>query len=240
MKLILFIGITFLLNSLALAFVVTPTTIDLEVSGKKSTGTVQVTNRSGSDMSLAVYMKTRDYDELAVEDRKDFDVKKLFLILPATTTIKANSSATIRIVYIGPKDLKVESAYRIIFANLSPQTILKSGGTVAPRVQALISYAGGLFVGTKDLKADLKLKGTLKKNGKFYFVIENVGKKRAKITDAKITISAKNLKDPESFTGKDFTTLDVPILPGQTRLAEIPSSSKADQGTATIEIGDWL
>jgi P pilus assembly chaperone PapD len=240
MKLLLLLVLSILLKlPSAQAFSVGPDVVELTPTGKGSTATVMVFNPGNEDIALAVYMKTRSYDEFAVETKKEFDVKKNFLILPANTTVKAHTSAAIRFVYIGSKENKGEQAYRAIFANLSPKTLLKSGGAAKTEITALFSYEISVYVGPTGLKPALKFNGIVKKAGKSYFAIENTGTKRVRLALDKIKIRAANLKAAEEFEGGAFKGLEVPIMPGQVRLAEFPSASKADKDSAKIDLSDW-
>jgi P pilus assembly chaperone PapD len=223
----------------ALAFTVSPMTADLEPAGKRSTATFQVKNPGASEASVAVYIKTRKVDDLGEESREEFDVGKSFLVLPSTLTIGARSAASIRVVYIGPRDAGPEKAYRIIFASLTPQPMVRGGGATSVKIDALVSYAGTLYVGQAGGKARIEASGPIKKDGKTYFRLENKGTKRASFAGAEISVSAKNLGAPEVFRADQIKSLKAPLFPGASRLLQLPGGAKADPDSALIKINDW-
>lgn len=223
----------------AQAYSISPSLIELEMSGPKSSATVQVKNPSNKDISISVYMKERKIDENAIETRADFDVKKNFLILPTNFTVKAKSVVAVRISYIGSKALSQEKAYRFIFANLTPVDIIKSKGAQATSVKGLLSYATSVYVSPKNVKPELNIKTSKNKKGQAGFLIENKGLKRAQLSNSKIEIRAANLKESEKYSAREFKELAVPILSGQTRFIPLPSKSKSKADSAIIEFSDW-
>lgn len=211
--------------------------MDLTPSGKGSSGSLLVRNEGTNEISVALFMKKRSHDEMGHEIRSEFDVKKDFLVMPATFKIKPKGVVSVRIVYVGDKNITSEKAYRMIVANVDPQPYSSSTKDgVTAKVDALVSYGVALYVSPENAKPNLKIHKSSEEKGKVGFVIENLGNKRAAFREKKIEISSPKLPNPETYSFTAFEVMGSPLLPGEKRFAPIPKDSKATLGaTLTVE-----
>lgn len=220
----------------AQAFTINNAKIEMTTTGRTASSVIQVTNDSSIDESISVYMMERSHDENGVEVRKEFDIKKFFLVLPATLKVKAKSSASVRIVYIGPKELEKEAGYRLIFTGSDPKPYMRgSKDGVTASVDAIIAYAASVWVTPEGAKAAVTFKGVKKIGDKQFLEFKNEGKKRAIFPNGVIKLSDGKAKAPEKYEVKKFKSLDNAIMSGETRLVELPKEFKLDAKTLKAE-----
>jgi P pilus assembly chaperone PapD len=225
--------------STANAFSVSPSAIHLSPTGRDSMGSYFISNKGGNELIVSVFLTEMSYDEKGKETRNEFDVKKNFLVMPANLMIKPGGTANIKIVYIGPKDVKAEKLYRVTIANVKPQSVAHFGtGEVKASVNIMFSYSQLLYVAPADAKPIVEFTNLVDKDGGVSFQVENKGTKSASLAKRNFLIKAKNLEAPEKYSGSAFPSLFYSVLPGQKRVLIIPADSKADKKSATIELAN--
>jgi P pilus assembly chaperone PapD len=223
----------------AQAFFVNQPQIELTPTGRGTTSTIQVVNPSIEAVDISIYMKERAEDEFGKESRKDFDIKKYFLVLPTSLSIKPKSSASVRLIYIGPKDIKTEQAFRIIFASVKPQAFKQrpQDGSITADIQTLVSYASAVYVAPEGAASKIEFKGMVEKDGKPYYKIVNSGNKHVRLHNLKFTVKTTELKEPVQYDGSKFKGLYDPVFADSTRLLELPTDLKIpSKGSVSLEL----
>lgn len=221
------------------AFTINPARLELGPTGKATSGVIQVVNDSNEEAPVQIYMMERTADEFGKELRKEFDIKKKFLILPSNLTLKPKSSASVRVVYIGEKGIENELGYRLIFAGANPKPLsrMKKDG-ISASVDVLLSYAASVWVTPQDGKPRVTFTGVKSLNGKSYIALKNEGKRRSFVPNGTLVMSDAKNKTGEKHPVRLFKELEEPIMSGQTRLVEIPASVKLDHKTLKVEFGE--
>lgn len=169
------------------AFTISPITMELEPSGKKSTGTFRLHNDSGESQAVQITIVRRDMDETGKETQAPADDE--FTVFPKQTVLKPHQIQAVRINWKGPTKLSQELAYRIIAEQL-PVNLTKEPpqGT---KLNLMVRYMGTLYVAPAGMKPDLGIESVAENNdGKIDLTIVNHGRAHAILRDFKLTLTS--------------------------------------------------
>lgn len=97
------------------AFRMEPMDVDFTPDGEGSSKIFRIENEGDEKVAVKIHAYTRQIDDKGKETRV---VSKDFKIYPEQITLAASDSRAVRVIYIGPKGLEQESAYRIVATQL--------------------------------------------------------------------------------------------------------------------------
>ena len=217
----------------AKAFSVSPMTANYQLFGKETSVVYTITNPSEQAVALEISVEARatSVDGKELND-SSAEIKKHFSIFPAATLIPPKQKKGIRVVYVGPKDLDLEKAYRINIVE-KPQKDASGGSAV----RMLREFRTAAYVAPKGTKADLKIADSaISAAGKLKLTFKNIGNAHQLVQ--KIVIKMKDdLGNTVTLNEKSDEKFLVNFLAGEERVIEIdkPSEIKGKALVGTIE-----
>jgi len=175
----------------ALAFVLSPCTMDFEPAGRGANRNFQLENPSDQPVAVQVSILTRQMDENGNETYAPADSD--FTIYPPQAVLQAGQNQTIRVTWLGRNKPAKELNYRIMAEQL-PVNLTKETKPGA-RVNIMLRYLGTIYVAPKGARCKLVLDSISQEkttDGKTNLIItlENQGNAHALLRDLKLELKA--------------------------------------------------
>lgn len=212
------------------AFSVSPMTSNFKTTGKESSVVYTISNPSDKPLAIEVKIESRTTkpDGTEVNDNSA-EIKSHFSIFPAATLIAPKSKKGIRVVYVGPKDLKEEKAYRIIIVE-NPDTSSNQS------VKMVREFRTSAFVAQEGSKAQLTLKGLQSNSDVIKLIFNNSGTAHQLVKAIRIKLSDE-LGNTVFLTEKSHAVLMANFLANEERNIEIkkPLELRGKKINGTIE-----
>lgn len=182
----------------ASAFKLEPMVVDFDPEGKGSTKNFRIENEGKEKVAVKVEAFFRKIDANGKEKRVPTDHFKIY---PEQLSLMPSDSRAVRVTYQGPKNLKSESAYRIVASQL-PVTfknkVKKTG------VNFLFKFIASVYVTAESFIPKLEVDSVKRINSdRVKIKISNSGQKHRQLKGVKI-----HLKDK---TGKSIVLNEVNI-----------------------------
>jgi len=218
-----FILFLFTLKSFALS--VYPLTNDFDI-GQNLSKTYDVRNDSKDRMvALEISIENRTHKNGKEENTESL---KDFKIFPQSLLLKPNQSKSVRITYIGSKDLDKTKAYRIIFTEkpVKDQNYSKDFKT-------LMQFRTSAFVSPKNSKSSIKLIQSKIEKDKIYLKFKNDANRYQSFQD--ISLNLIDGKNKEKITAREEKSLMFILLPEEVREVVFPNT-KGFKSTTKVEI----
>jgi fimbrial chaperone protein len=218
----------------AIAYQVTPMIYDLAPAGTNAASVIRINNTQDQPITVEILAEQRLFDEAGKESRKPADDK--FVLFPPQAIVQPGATQAVRVQYVGPQTLDKSETYTVTVKQI-PVQLPNDGKTgvqfvfnfstvaniVPPGAKAQIAAP----VDTLPLSADRK---TLR------LTLRNTGTKYANLSRSSVELAGgayrATVKDEEwrKALGTSW------ILPGGTRVIELPKPDKAPaQLTATFK-----
>lgn len=222
----------------AAAFNLTPMVEDFQPAGRETVKNFTVSNTTGQRIAVEIKMARRtmkpDGGSLLAPADKDF------VVFPAQVALEPGTSQSVQVRWVGEAEPKTELAYRIVAEQL-PVSLEKTRQDVAS-VRMLIRYEGSVYVMAKDAKADIRLDGLRRVEGKdgktaLEATLVNRGGAHGIVHAPKLALTdARGTR--ATIDGQAAKALDnINVLAGATRrvLLPWPANLKAGTVTGTLE-----
>ena len=219
------------------AFRFTPIVQDFQPTGRESVKNFTVTNTTAERLAVEVKMARRainpDGGDVLTPEDKDF------IVFPAQVALEPGKSQVVQVRWVGEPEPKTELAYRIIAEQL-PIELDKARQDVAS-IRLLIKYEGSVYVLAKGAKAEIRLDGLRRVDGKdgkaeLEVTLVNRGGAHGIVRAPKLTV-ADAQGAGVTLDGEAAKALDnVNILAGGTRRVRLPWPAKLKPGNVTGNI----
>jgi fimbrial chaperone protein len=217
------------------AYDVKPMVVQLAPSGPQSTTTMVITNTHDVPIAIELHAFRRvqnpDGSDKLTKDEADL------IMTPPQMVIAPKSSQSVRVRWIGSPEIKQEMAYRIITDQLPIDFKKEKRADFTADLKVKYRYEVALYVEPKTPKPLAKLESARivkspKGDNLLEVAISSQGNVRAILDKPRIDISGPSGKvslDNESLA--KFIGLN--ILPGNTRIVQIPAPKGLAQGNLT-------
>lgn len=135
------------------AYSVSPMSADFKPDKGETSQVYTITNTEDQPLSIEVHIETRRHETDGKEiNEKSEQIKSLFSIFPKAALIPPKQKKGIRVIYLGPKNIESETAYRVIISQRPSPEALKTGG-----VKMLQEFKTAAYVAPKNAKSKIQL-----------------------------------------------------------------------------------
>lgn len=212
------------------AFTFNPMSQSIDLGENQKSAQFFIENETDEKMAIELTVKERRMDEFGKETLPDTSEVTVF---PPQMIIPAKEKRTIRVNWLGSKDIKSERSFRVIAEQLplkvDPKTKKKSG------IQMLMKYMAALYITPKDAESKVKILSIQQEGENLKVHLENSGNKHQILTRPTITFEkGKKKLGPEELTGMTGEN----ILAGSKRNFIIKKVKVPASGAAEIKIED--
>jgi fimbrial chaperone protein len=113
-----------------------------------------VQNKSSSPIAVELTIAQRNMDEWGKERHPE--VEDQFIIFPDQMIIKAGQKRTVKVTYLGDKNISVEKAYRLIAEQL-PIEVANQDKKKRTNIKILLKYVAAVYVSPVKGESELEL-----------------------------------------------------------------------------------
>ncbi len=220
------------------AFKVMPISRTFTPTGSEATQSYDLVNDKPETEAIEMSVVKREMDLDGNETYIPADDD--FLIYPSQIILKAGTTQTVRVTWVGEPDPKQELAYRLVSQqipiDLKKPEVAKST-TVTAKVSILMKYMGSLYIRPADVQPKVVLESVIAQTDKgkpaIAMILDNQGSGRAflktyslNLTSAGKTVILKPEQLKEVVTGQN-------ILANHKRRFIFPHPADLPQGTVT-------
>lgn len=191
--LFLYVMVALLTPITAHAFKLVPMSVKMTPSGQGTTATFVIDN-SGAE-PIAVEMKlfirniSEDGEDILIETEDDF------ILYPAQMIVMPGQSQSVRLQWIGQRQLDKELAYRLVAEQLPLD--LEEELTEGGRINMMIRYVASVYIVPKRrVQADIKITSAYveegnrdEKNNNLIIIAHNKGSKHTVLRDPTLTLN---------------------------------------------------
>lgn len=219
----------------AYAYDVKPMVVQLASSGPQSTTTMVITNTHEVPIAIELHAFRREQNPDGT-DKLTKDEADL-IMTPPQMVIAPKSSQSVRVRWIGSPEIDREKAYRIITDQLPIDFKKEKRADFTADLKVKYRYEVALYIEPKNPKplakmASAKMVKGPKGEDLLEVAISSEGSARAILDKPRIDISGPSGKvSLESESLAKFAGLN--ILPGTTRIVQIPAPKGLSQGNLT-------
>ena len=122
--------------------------------GKDATKTFLITNDGKESISLEVVATTRS---IAVDGKEERNESEHFMVYPPQLTVKAGERRSLRVSYVGPKEMQQEVPYRLVVRQLPVNVDKKKDKKTGAQIDFMFEYIASLYVSKDGVKANVSL-----------------------------------------------------------------------------------
>lgn len=214
-----------LLQSQSYAYSVLPMVADLKPTGAESSRLFTIENNSNEKISLHVSATTRT---ISVDGKENRLPTQDFNISPNQLDLNAGEKKSVRITYVGKKDITVQAAYRIAFDQPTADLEKVEKSKSKDKVNFIFNYVTAVYVSPEKVSPKVQVVSVEKVSGdKVRALFENSGSAYKLLSHYRILIS--NGQQEALISEDDSKLVDgVNLLPQSQRqvLFRIPASIK--------------
>jgi P pilus assembly chaperone PapD len=216
------------------AMSVSPMSNEYGLLGDQTSTVYTVSNPSDLPLAIEVSVKGRTTALRGQEiSDESLAVKSMFSIFPAATIIQPKQKKGIRVVYVGPKDLRTEKVFRIVIS----ETPTKTDQSGKSAVRMFRKFETTAYVRPKDVSPDLKLISVSDSgSNKLLLKFKNIGTAHQLIRKLAVKIKGDS-GSSKIITEQDESSLLTNFLAGEERDIEIrrPDEIKGKALSSVIE-----
>lgn len=209
----------------------------LDPEGKKSTGIFILENKANDVVPIQISIEKRILDIEGKETVAPLDLTDKFIIYPPMVSLSPNEKRAVKIVYLGPKDLKLEKTYRLWATQLPVKNYDKDSGK--SRVNILSRYGASFYVSPIGAKSKVAITEILhldEKSPKLQVTFENTGLAHENLMQFNIKIKGKDKTYTIDWKEIKSTFTSINVFPKQKRNVSIPWRPEFPSGPLTGEI----
>lgn len=173
----------------ASAFVLSPIVAQFTPQGDGATQSFFVENAADKDVAVQVDVYYRTQNGQGEEVRTETDQ---FSVYPSQIVLKPKQKRTIRVTWLGPKDISKELAFRLIAEEL-PVDLQKKKAT-RTNINFLLKYVASLYVTPEGAKPKVEVKKIervqVKGRDHLALTLENAGGAHQVLNEIRLQVSA--------------------------------------------------
>lgn len=207
--------------SIAHAYQVSPMIYDMTPTGKGASTVIRVNNTNAAPITVELQSEKRLFDAAGKESRTAADGD--FVLFPPQAIIPAGATQAVRVQYVGPTTLAQSETYTITVKQV-PVKMPADGKSGVQFVFNFSTVANIVPAGAKPVIEVASVEPTAKT---LKLTLKNAGNKYANLSTSNVELTGGAfkavVKDEEwrKALGSSW------ILPGGTRIVEIPKPDKA-------------
>jgi fimbrial chaperone protein len=219
------------------AFTVMPISRTFTPTGSEATQSYDLVNDKPETeaIELSVVKREMDLDGKETYIPADDD----FLIYPLQVILKAGTTQTVRVTWVGEPNPKQELAYRLVSQqvpiNFKKPEVGKST-TLTAKVEVIIKYMGSLYIRPADVQPKVILESIIAQTDKgkpaIAMILDNQGSGRASLANYSLNLTSAGktvILKPDQL--KEVTNQN--ILANHKRRFIFPHPADLPQGTVT-------
>lgn len=158
-------------SSFSFAYSVQPMVTELKPSGREATRVFTIDNTYDEKLAVQVAAFTRSISTDGKEERKE---TKDFVIYPDQLAIGPKEKRSIRVTYVGPRDIKTQIPYRIAFDQM-PVDLKKKSQKQGAQVRFMFNYVAAVYITPDGAEPKVEIESQKKVGDKFEVVFVNNG-----------------------------------------------------------------
>lgn len=172
------------------ALELSPMEMEFSTQGSGTSQVFSVTNKFTKDIGVELKIYKRRTNSKGEEVREDAED---FLIFPRQIKLSPGQRKAVRISWTGPAVVKKEIAYRLVLEQLPIDFKGKDKDLQKIDIDFLLKYVASLYVVPEQAKSEIILEKPVKRDGRIYFSLKNVGTRHLVISKLMMTLDGQDL-----------------------------------------------
>lgn len=220
----------FALAGAAQAYQVSPMIYDMKPSGQGASAVIRVANTNAAPITIEVVAEKRIFDEKGTESREPAD--KDFVLFPPQGIVQPGATQAVRVQYVGSPQLDKSVTYTITVKQV-PVKLPNDGKS---GVQFVFNFSTVANIVPDGAKAQVETVSLTPAGKLLKLTLHNTGNKYANLAQSKVALTGNGfnmtIKDEDwrKALGSSW------ILPGGTRVVELPKPDKAPADGLTAKV----
>jgi fimbrial chaperone protein len=209
---------------IAHAYQVSPMIYDMTPSGKGASTVIRVANTNASAITVEVQAEKRLFDEAGKESREPADGD--FVLFPPQAVIAPGATQAVRVQYVGAQELDKSQTYTVTVKQV-PVKLPNDGKS---GVQFVFNFSTVANIVPSGAKPQVEAVSVAPDGKNLKLTLKNNGNKYANLALSNVELSGGAFKatvKDEAWRKALGTSW---ILPGGTRVIELPKPDKAPAG----------
>jgi fimbrial chaperone protein len=205
----LFLLLIIFFSNICHAYRLSPMVQNFSPEGKDATKTFLITNDGKESISLEVVATTRS---IAVDGKEERNESEHFMVYPPQLTVKAGERRSLRVSYVGPKEMQQEVPYRLVVRQLPVNVDKKKDKKTGAQIDFMFEYIASLYVSKDGVKANVSLDKVEESDKQLQLTFSNSGSKHGLLKDFDFLLG-------DSALSEDIIKplLGINVLPGGKR-----------------------
>lgn len=209
------------LAGIAHAYQVSPMIYDMKPTGPGASAVIRVNNTNSAPITIEMVAEKRLFDEAGKESREPAD--KDFVLFPPQAIVQPGSTQAVRIQYVGEQKLDKSSTYTVTVKQVPVQ--LPNDGKSG--VQFVFNFSTVANIIPDGAKASIETVSLAPSGKSLKLTLHNAGNKYANLALSNLELSGGSYKIVVKDDAWRKSLGTSWILPGGTRIIEIPKPDKA-------------
>lgn len=217
-------------SRVAFSYNVQPMVTEFKPSGPDATRIFYVENTYDEKLAVQVSTYTRAINEKGEELREE---TKNFVVYPDQLVINGKEKRSVRVTYVGPRDIKIQMPYRISFDQL-PVDLKKKSQIQGAQVKFMFNYVTAVYISPDGVESKVEIESQKKDGDKLKVNFVNNGTAYELLSHFTIKLIGDGKE--ESITAEDQKLTDgVNLLPKSNRRIEFHLPEKI-KGATKVEL----
>ena len=205
----------------ALAYQVSPMIYDMAPSGAKAAHVIRINNTQAQPITVELVAEQRMFDEAGKETRAPADDK--FVLFPPQAIVQPGATQAVRVQYVGPQQLDKSETYTVTVKQI-PVQLPKDGKT---GVQFVFNFSTVANIVPAGAKPVIETASVTPSGKTVKLTLKNSGNRYANLSTSTVELSGGSFKTVIKDDAWRKALGSSWILPGGTRVIEIPKPDKA-------------
>jgi fimbrial chaperone protein len=220
-KTAILLAIALAFAGVAHAYQVVPMVYDMKPSGQAASTVIRVNNTNASPITIEVVAERRLFDENGTESRQPAD--KDFVLFPPQGVVQPGATQAVRIQYVGPQKLDKSATYTITVKQV-PVNLPNDGKS---GVQFVFNFSTVANIVPDGAKPQIETVSFKPEGKTLKLTLRNAGNKYANLALSSISLSGAGFNSVVKDEAWRKALGSSWILPGATRIIELPKPDKA-------------
>jgi fimbrial chaperone protein len=217
------------LVGIAHAYQVSPMIYDMKPTGQGASTVIRVNNTNTAPITIEMVAERRLFDEAGKESREPAD--KDFVLFPPQAVVQPGATQAVRIQYVGTQTLTQSSTYTVTVKQVPVQ--LPNDGKSG--VQFVFNFSTVANIVPDGAKPSVVAKSLVSSGKVLKLTLHNSGTKYANLALSNVELSGGTFKSTIKEENWRKALGSSWILPGGTRVIELPKPDKAPAEALTAK-----
>lgn len=221
MKLTIFTLIT-LISYSTLAFKLTPMSSSI-IAQDKTTSILSLYNEGKEPIAIEISMAHREMDKNGKEKHPSAD--GLFAVYPNQLILNAKQKRSIKVQWLGEKNIKTEKSFRLI----AEQLPINVSNEKRKGIKILLRYIAAIYITPKDGASKIESKLITQKEDKIKIEVQNHGNIHQVLKEAKLKVKTDKWQTFEKDALKGLAGENILAKSKREFTIKLPNSEKVKE-----------